>query len=150
MTPLSEKDYRASNITMFILSTIWKFSTRDDRGRGLPSFLPLARTDLLNSIRLLDHLWQWKASLNRLMVAAHQVGEMMTWELFIKEGLIFVWLAESGGHIICQKLLWFILSSNLFSSKCDIEHTTESTVVAQHIDQIDQLPTSKPYQSRFL
>jgi hypothetical protein len=48
-------------------------SIGDDRGRGLPSFLPLAQTSLLDFIWLL-HLWQQKASLSRLMVATQKVG----------------------------------------------------------------------------
>jgi hypothetical protein len=77
MTPESEKDYRASNIIAFILSTAGTASTGDDRRRGMPSFLPLARTVLLDSI-LLDHLWLQKASWSRLMVATQQVGEKVT------------------------------------------------------------------------
>jgi hypothetical protein len=57
------------SITTFILSMAWTAPTGADRGRDLPSFLPLARTGLLDSIRLLNHLWQRKASFNRLMVA---------------------------------------------------------------------------------
>jgi hypothetical protein len=45
MTPGSEKkDYRASNITTFILSMAQMASIGTDRERGLPSFLSLART----------------------------------------------------------------------------------------------------------
>jgi hypothetical protein len=44
MTLGSEKDYRASSIIAVILSAVGTASTNDDRGRGLPSFLPLART----------------------------------------------------------------------------------------------------------
>jgi hypothetical protein len=62
-------------------------STGIDWGSGLPSFLPLAQTGLLNPIRLLVQLWQRKASLSTLMVATQQVGEKMTRGLFIKEGL---------------------------------------------------------------
>jgi hypothetical protein len=58
MTPGSKKDYKASNITMFILSAAWTASTGAAWWRGLPSFLPLAHTGLLDSIRLLHHLWQ--------------------------------------------------------------------------------------------
>jgi hypothetical protein len=57
MTPGSEKDYRASSITTFILSVVWMASTGVDQGRGPPSFLHLAHTGLLDSIRLLDLLW---------------------------------------------------------------------------------------------
>jgi hypothetical protein len=104
-------------------------STGADQGRGLPSFRPLARTDLLDSNRLMVPLWQQKASLSRLMVVTQQVGENMTRWLFHKEGLTWVWLAESCGYNIYQKLLWLILSYKLFSSKRDIEPTTESTSV---------------------
>jgi hypothetical protein len=58
MTPGSEKDYKASSIIIFILCTAWTVSTGTDRGRGVPSFLSLARTGLPDSIQLLDHLWQ--------------------------------------------------------------------------------------------
>jgi hypothetical protein len=108
-------------------------STGTDRARGLLSFLLLAWTDLLNSNRLLVHLCQWKAVLSRLMVATQQVGEKMTWGLFHKEGLTQVWLAESGGYNLYQKLPWLILSYKLFSSKHDFEITTESTVVVRPI-----------------
>jgi hypothetical protein len=81
----SEKDYRASSITAFILRVAWTTSTGDDWGRGLPSFLPLAWTGHRGSTLLL-HLWQWKASLSRLMVATPQVREKMTWGLFVKDG----------------------------------------------------------------
>jgi hypothetical protein len=57
MTLGSEKDYRASNITVFILSVARMASTGDDQGRSLPSFLPLARTGLRDSI-LLHHRCQ--------------------------------------------------------------------------------------------
>jgi hypothetical protein len=40
----------------------------------MPRFLPLARTGHRDSIRLLDHLWQRKESLSRLMVATKHVG----------------------------------------------------------------------------
>jgi hypothetical protein len=102
------KDYRASSTTAFILSMAWTTSTGDDRGRGLSSFPPLAWTGHLDSI-LLDHLWQWKARLSRLMVATQQVREKMAWGLFVKECLTQVWLAESGGCILCQKLLWLTI-----------------------------------------
>jgi hypothetical protein len=71
--PRSEKDYRASNITTFILSVAWTTSTGDDWGRGMPSFLPLTRTSCWGSTLLL-HLCQWKASLSILMVCIQQVG----------------------------------------------------------------------------
>jgi hypothetical protein len=58
ITPDSKKDYRASSITTFILSAAWTFSTGAGWGRGLPRFLPLAQAGLLDSIRLLDHLWE--------------------------------------------------------------------------------------------
>jgi hypothetical protein len=125
-TPGSKKDYRACINTSFILSVAWSATTGADRGRGLPRFLHPSQTGLLDPIRLLVHLWQWKASLNRLMVATQQVGEKMTWGLFNKEGLTQVWLIESGGYDLCQKLLWLILSNMLYSSKRDIEPTTES------------------------
>jgi hypothetical protein len=125
MTHASEKDYRACSNTSFILSVAWTASTGADRGRGLPSFLPPAWTGLLDSIRLLVYLCQRKASLSRLMVATQQVGEKMTRGLFNKVVLTRVWLAESGGYDLCQKLLWLILSYKLFSLKRDIEPTTE-------------------------
>jgi hypothetical protein len=49
-------------------------STGDDRGRGLLSFIPLARTGHRDCIWLLDHLWQQKQSVSRLTVATQQVG----------------------------------------------------------------------------
>jgi hypothetical protein len=58
MIPLSEKDYRASSITMFTPSMALTASIGTIWGRGLPNFLPLAQTGLLDSIWLLDHLWQ--------------------------------------------------------------------------------------------
>jgi hypothetical protein len=117
MTPRSEKDYRGSSNTSFILSAAWMASTCARRGRGLPSFLPLAQTGLLDSNRLLVHLWQRKASLSRL-----------TWGLFHKEGLTWVWLAESGCYNLYEKLLWLILIHKLFSSERDIEPPTKSTM----------------------
>jgi hypothetical protein len=44
MNPGSEKDYRAHNITTFVLSAAWMASTDTDRGRGLPSFLANANS----------------------------------------------------------------------------------------------------------
>jgi hypothetical protein len=139
------------SVTTFILSVIWTATTDADWGRGLPSFLPLARTGLLDSIRLLDHLWQWKTSLSRLMIATHQVGEKMTWGLFNKEGLTWVWLVESGGYNIYQKLLSLILSYKLFSSKHNIEPTTKSTVVVwpKRTDW-PTIPTMQRYHSRLV
>jgi hypothetical protein len=40
MNPGSEQDYRAHNITTFVLSVARMASTDTDRGRGLPSLLP--------------------------------------------------------------------------------------------------------------
>jgi hypothetical protein len=135
MTPVSEKGYRACS------------NTGTDRGRGLPGFLPPAWTSLVDSIQLLVHLWQQKASLSRLMVATQQVGEKMTWGLFNKEGLTWVWLAESGGYDLCQKLLWLILSYKLFSLKCNIEPTTESTVTVWPKEQLTNHPNIPTIQN---
>jgi hypothetical protein len=136
----SEKDYRACSNTSFILNAASTTSTGPDRGRGMPSFLPHARTSLPDSIRLLFHLWQWKASLSRLMVATQQVGEKITWELFNKGGLTWFLLAESGGYDICQKLLWLTLSYKFFSTRCNIEPTTESTTVIQPNNRLTNHP----------
>jgi hypothetical protein len=97
-----KKDYRTNSITTIILSTAWMASTGEDRRRDLPNFLLPARTGHRSSIMWL-HLWQWKASLSRLMVATQQVGEKMTWGLYAYEGLAMVWLAKSGGCILCLK-----------------------------------------------
>jgi hypothetical protein len=110
------------------------------QGRGLPSFLPPTRTGLLDPIRLLVHLWQRKASLSRLMIGTQQVGEKMTRMLFHKEDLTWVWLAESGGYDLCQKLLWLILSYKLISLKRDIKPTTESTVTVRPKQQLGNHP----------
>jgi hypothetical protein len=80
MTPESEKDYRTSSITTFILSVASMASTCDDRRSDLPSFPLLARISRRGSILLLP-LWKQKASLSRLIVATQQVGEMMAWGL---------------------------------------------------------------------
>jgi hypothetical protein len=105
-------------------------STCVDRGRGLPSFLPLARTGLMDSTRLLDHLWQQKSRLSRLMVATQQVGENDM--RVVQQGrLDAVWLTESGGYNLCQNQLWLILSYKLFLSKRDIEPTTKSTMAVR-------------------
>jgi hypothetical protein len=118
----------------------WTAYIGTDRGRGLPSFLPPARTGLLDSIRYLVHLWQRKACLSTLMVATQQVGEKMTWGLFNNEGLTRVRLAESCGYDLCQVLLWLILSYKLLSSKCDIEPTTESTTTVRPKEQLTNHP----------
>jgi hypothetical protein len=68
MTKWSEKDYRAHNNAMIILSADERVPTGDDRGRGPPSFLLPARTGRRGSI-LLDHLWQRRASLSLIIVA---------------------------------------------------------------------------------
>jgi hypothetical protein len=143
MTPGSKNDYKASINTSFILSVAWMGSTGANRGRGLPTSLPLARTGHHDSIPLLDHLWQWKARLSRLLIPTQQVGEKMTWGLFHNEGLTWVWLAESGGYNLYQKLLWLIPSYKLFSLKCDIEPTTECIVIVQPKRTTDQ-PTQHP------
>jgi hypothetical protein len=84
-----------------ILISAWTACTSNDRRRELPSVLSLARTAHRGSILLL-HLWQWKASLSRLMVATQQVGEKDDMGALDKERLTVVWLAESGGCILCQ------------------------------------------------
>jgi hypothetical protein len=140
MTPRSKKNYRACNNTSFILRTAWTVSSSTDRGRGLPSFLPPARTGLLDSIQLLVHLWKWKASLSRLLAATQQEWVRMTWGLFNKEGLTWVWLPESNGYDLWQKLLWLILSYKLFSSKCDIDNTIQSTVAVQPKEKLTNHP----------
>jgi hypothetical protein len=81
-------------------------STGAVQGRGLPRFLPLVRTVLLDSIRLLDDLWQQKASLSRLMVTTQQV-----------EGKDDMRAIQQAG-----------LDMGLTCRKRDIEPTTESTV----------------------
>jgi hypothetical protein len=150
ITPGSEKDYRASSNTSFILSVAWMASTGTHHGRGMSSFLPLAQTGLLDSNWPLVYLWQQKASFSRLMVATQQVREKMTWGLFHKEGLTRVCLAERCGYNLYQKLLWLILSCKFFS-ECDIDPTIESTVaiLPRRIDWSTN-PTSQPYQSRLL
>jgi hypothetical protein len=80
MTPGSEKDYRTSSVTTFILSVASMASTGDDRRRDLPSFPLLDQTGRRGSILLL-HLWKQKASSSRLIVATQQVGEKMAWGL---------------------------------------------------------------------
>ncbi len=117
-----KKDYRASSITTFILSMDWTASTGSNQGRGMPSFVPLALTGLLDPIRLLVHLWQWKECSNRLMVATQQVEEKMTWGLLNKEGLTQVWLTESSGYNLCQKVLR--LTILLISLLLEMRHQT--------------------------
>jgi hypothetical protein len=122
-----KKNYKASSITTFILSTAWMASTGDDRGRGTPSFLPLAWTGRWDSILLL-HIWNWKASLSRLVDATQQLGgkrwhdgylSRMARLKFDLEKVVVLSYSKSF-YDRCQKL---------FSSKCDIDHTTESTMV---------------------
>jgi hypothetical protein len=129
MTPRSEKITEQGSITSFILSAAWTTSTGVDRGRGPPSFLPLARTSLLDSTQLLDHLWQWMESMSRLMAATQQVEEKMTWGMFNKKGLMWFDL-QKAVVIIYAKNCWLILSYKLFSSKHDIEPATESIAAA--------------------
>jgi hypothetical protein len=105
MAPGPKKDYKASSITTFILSVAWMASTGTDQRRVLPSFLALAWTSLLGSIRLLYHLWQGKACLNRLMLATQQVGGEDNMRV-VQQGRIDL------GYSLCQKLLWLIISSN--------------------------------------
>jgi hypothetical protein len=119
ITPRSEKDYKASNIIVFILSVAWTASTGDDRRRDLPSFLPLAWASHQGSIMLL-HLWQQKASWSRLMVATQQVGEKDDMGALDKERLVMDWLAESGGCILCQASMTNAKSSSPWDATSNI------------------------------
>jgi hypothetical protein len=73
MTPRSKEDYRARQHHNIYYRRGLDGLHRRCRGRGLPRFLPLVRTGLLDSIRLLDDLWQRRTSLSKLMVATQQV-----------------------------------------------------------------------------
>jgi hypothetical protein len=116
------------SIIMFILSAAWMASTGADQGRGLPSILPLARTGLMDFIRLLDHLWQRKVILSRLVVATQQVGRKDDIRAVQQGRLDLQKVVVTTYAKSCYDSLYF---KYLFSSKRDIEPTTESTVAVQ-------------------
>jgi hypothetical protein len=115
MTPTSQKDYRASNITTFILSTAWTTSTGNDRRRDLPSIPLLARTGRRGTILLL-HQWQWKASLSRLMVATQQGGGNHDMGALDKEASLLVDL-QKAVVVSYAKLLWLMPKALLLKTR---------------------------------
>jgi hypothetical protein len=148
MTPRSEKDYRASNITTFILSVPWMTSTGDITGRGRPSFLPLARIGLRDSTQLL-HLWQRKAIEYTYgwYSASGAKDDMQS----IHQG----WL-DSG--LTCRKRWLHPIpkaaitdsNSNISSPRRATSNIPQSPLWQFNLKiQTDQNPTSKPFQSRF-
>jgi hypothetical protein len=146
MTPECEKDYRASDITTFILSMAQTTSTCDDRGSGLPGFLPLARTGHRDSIWLLDHLWQWKTSLSRLMVACQHVGEKMTWGLSIKDCRLRFDLQKAvvANYV---KAAMTHSNANIYSPGSVTSNVPHNPLRPFDINtRLTILPTSQPYQ----